>query len=58
MHFYDYYTILLFWNYRSNASVEVFRVFSANNEQKAAFKNKDSAIQQAKSIKGYNDGPG
>ena len=40
-------------NYRSSASVEVFRVFSANNEQKAAFKNKDSAIQQAKSIKGY-----
>ena len=40
-------------DYRSSASVEVFRVFSANNEQKAAFKNKDSAIQQAKSIKGY-----
>ena len=40
-------------DYRASASVEVFRVFSANNEQKAAFKNKDSAIQQAKSIKGY-----
>ena len=40
-------------DYRSSASVEVFRVFNANNEQKAAFKNKDSAIQQAKSIKGY-----
>ena len=40
-------------DYRSSASVEVFRVFSANNEQKAAFKNKGSAIQQAKSIKGY-----
>ena len=40
-------------NYRSSASVEVFRVFDANNTQKAAFKNKDSAIQQAKSIKGY-----
>ena len=40
-------------DYRSSASVEVFRVFDANNTQKAAFKNKDSAIQQAKSIKGY-----
>ena len=40
-------------NYRSNASVEVFRVFDVNNTQKSAFKNKDSAIQQAKSIKGY-----
>ena len=40
-------------DYRSSASVEVFRVFDANNVQKSAFKNKDSAIQQAKSIKGY-----
>ena len=40
-------------DYRSSASIEVFRVFDANNTQKAAFKNKDSAIQQAKSIKGY-----
>ena len=40
-------------DYRASTSVEVFRVFSTNNEQKAAFKNKDSAIQQAKSIKGY-----
>ena len=40
-------------DYRSSTSVEVFRVFDANNTQKAAFKNKDSAIQQAKSIKGY-----
>ena len=40
-------------DYRASASVEVFRVFDDNNTQKAAFKNKDSAIQQAKSIKGY-----
>ena len=40
-------------DYRASASVEVFRVFDANNVQKSAFKNKDSAIQQAKSIKGY-----
>ena len=40
-------------DYRASASVEVFRVFGSSNTQKAAFKNKDSAIQQAKSIKGY-----
>ena len=40
-------------DYRASSSNEVFRVFDANNVQKAAFKNKDSAIQQAKSIKGY-----
>ena len=40
-------------DYRASASVEVFRVFDTNNVQKSAFKNKDSAIQQAKSIKGY-----